>query len=326
MQGDAIDGWPDVIRWVVRYGDGTTVGAIVARAGGDAAAVREGRVFVGRFRASDEATPVEIGDEVTFSEGQGAAQGVEPALRVLLDEEGLVAVDKPAGMPTIPDRSGAAHSLLAALAKSLGCGLSDLHPTSRLDRDVSGVVIFARTEEAARRLLAAREAGRYVRRYVALAGRGAQPPIVKGLERGMWDAPIGRAKDPRHRAAFGRDAIEARTRFAVVARAAERSLFALEPATGRTHQLRVHAAYAGTPLLGDRTYGGDTRVTLPSGRVLRLDRIALHAGRILVPRRAGGSLEVRADIPASLRELWAAVGGEDSAWTVALDRPNLESA
>jgi RluA family pseudouridine synthase len=300
-----------------------TVGAIVVRAGGNVAAVREGRVFVGRFRACDEAAPVTIGDEVTFSDSQGAGHGVgEAAIRVLFDEDGLVAVDKPAGMPTIPDRSGSAHSLLAILAKQLGRDPTCLHATSRLDRDVSGVVIFARTEEAARRLRAAREAGHYVRRYVAIAERRARSPSEPA---GEWDAPIGRAKDPRHRAVFGRDATEARTTYAVVARAGDRFLLALEPMTGRTHQLRVHAAHAGIPLLGDRTYGGDNRVTLASGRVVRVDRIALHAGRVRVPRSAEGSIDLRADVPVSLLDLWAAVGGEEVAWAAAIEAPILHS-
>lgn len=237
---------------------------------------------------------------------------------MLVDEEGLVAVDKPAGMPTIPDQGGSAHSLVAVLAKSLGCAPEDLHATSRLDREVSGVVIFARTEEAARRLRTAREAGHYVRRYVAIAGRGPQSS-TKAEAHGEWDVPVGRAKDPRHRAAFGRDAAFARTRHATVARVGDRLLLALEPVTGRTHQLRVHAAYAGMPLLGDRTYGGETRLTFSSGRVVRLGRIALHAARVVVPRRSGGFIQLRAEVPALLRELWAAIGGEDSAWVTALE-------
>ncbi len=307
-----------MIRWVVRDGDGKTVGAIVARAGGDPRAVGEGRVFVGRVRAREEGTKVEVGDEVTFSDAESAEKGgLGP--RVLLDEEGLVAVDKPAGMPTIPDQAGASHSLLAVVAERLGCTLANLHPTSRLDREVSGVVIFARTEEAAVRLRAAREEGRYARRYVALAAPGSRASVTALVGAGEWNAPVGRAKDPRHRAAFGRDAAPARTRYAIVAKAGERSLLALEPVTGRTHQLRVHAAHAGMPLLGDPTYGGARRITFPSGRVVSLGRIALHAARVVVPRRRGSSFDVRAEVPVSLRELWAAMGGEDAAWIAALE-------
>jgi 23S rRNA pseudouridine1911/1915/1917 synthase len=299
---------PARILWVVRPGDGSTVGEILSKAGADEAAIREGRVFVGRVRADDGAAMLEIGEVVTI-----APSRPEPAaVRVLADEEGIVAVEKPAGMPTIPDQEGSAHSLLVALATTLACDTRDLHPTSRLDHDVSGVVLFTRTPEAAERLATARKEGTYYRRYVAIASRTPDP------EAGAWDAPIGRAKDPRRRLVRGRDAVPARSLYTVVARAGTYSMLALEPITGRTHQLRVHAADAGAALLGDGGYGGDTRVVLSSGRVLGIRRIALHAARVVVPRRSGEAMEVRAEVPEDLRGLWTALGGVDDAWNAGL--------
>jgi 23S rRNA pseudouridine1911/1915/1917 synthase len=298
------------IRWVVREGDGLTLGEIVRRAGGDGAAVREGRVFVGRARADDEGARIDVGAVVTL----GAAPAAPLAVRILVEEEGLVAADKPAGMPTIPDQAGSSHALLARVAKTLGCDPAELHPTSRLDRDVSGVVFFARTRAAADRLARARAEGGYLRRYVAIASRAPS----SGLAKGEWTAPIGRARDPKRRAAFGRDPVPARTLYEVVAASGERPLLAFEPLTGRTHQLRVHAAHAGAPLLGDRAYGGDTRLVLGSGEVLGLRRIALHAARVTVPKASGGFIEARAEIPADLRDLWSALGGQDEAWVLAV--------
>jgi 23S rRNA-/tRNA-specific pseudouridylate synthase len=231
---------------------------------------------------------------------------------VLADEDGLLAVDKPAGVVTIPDQGGAAASLLAAVARFARVPLASLHATSRLDREVSGVVLFARTPAAVARLRAARDGGTYSRRYVAIAsGTPAEP-------RGRWAAPIGRGADPRHRAAFGRDAVAASSDFAVVACAQSWTLLALSPVTGRTHQLRVHAAHAGVPLVGDRVYGGPCRLTSPSGRVSAIDRIALHAARVRVPRSDGGVFEVIAEPPSDLTDLWRAVGGDDAAWGAAL--------
>ena len=180
-------------------------------------------------------------------------------MRVILREDDLVAVDKPAGMPTIADHGGAAHALVAATARALGIDPARLHPTSRLDRGVSGVVVFALTKAAAERLARARGEGAYERRYVAIAASAPAPAS------GTWDAPIGRARDPRLRTVRGRDPIAAATRYGVCAHApGGAAMLAVAPVTGRTHQIRVHASHAGAPLLGDRDYGGPARVTLPT--------------------------------------------------------------
>jgi 23S rRNA-/tRNA-specific pseudouridylate synthase len=295
--------------WIVQAEDGARLADVLRRAGADEAAVLEGRVFVGRRRARSADDGVKPGDELTFTEpGEPLADVV-----ILAEEHGLVAADKAADLPTIPDHGGSASSLLSRVAAALGVAPERLHPTSRLDRGVSGVVLFARTEEAATRLRMARERGTYVRRYVALASKAPDPP------RGAWAVPIGRGKDPRHRAAFGRDPVDAVSRYAVIAVAGSAALLALEPVTGRTHQLRVHASHAGAPLLGDRTYGGPTRLTLASGRVLSLDRIALHAARVRVPRADGTVLDVRARVPEELTAWWEALGGARDAWESAVE-------
>jgi 23S rRNA-/tRNA-specific pseudouridylate synthase len=300
------------MRWVVRSGEGLTVGEVLARAGADADAVRDGRVFVGprRVRRDDEA--VKEGDVVSISPPRAVAAPGEVA-RILARAGDLVAADKPAGIPTIPDHAGASHALVAQVAKALGLDVSRVHATSRLDRDVSGVVVCSLTRPAGERLLRARAEGAYARRYVAIASQAPAP------ERGVWDVPIGRAADPRLRAVGGRDAVPATTRFAVCARAGEgdQAMLALAPVTGRTHQLRVHAAHAGAPLVGDRAYGGPARLTLPTGRVLEPGRVALHAARVTVPDGAGGTLVATSPIPAELASLWSALGGEAAAWEVA---------
>jgi 23S rRNA pseudouridine1911/1915/1917 synthase len=296
------------VRWVVKDGEGASVGEIVARAGGDARAIEEGRVFVGKKRATRTDAPVSAGDEVLISSSRGDAD--RDAVRVLLDRDDVVAVEKVAGIPTIPDHAGAGHSLIAETARALGVAVTTLHATSRLDRDVSGVVVFARSKRARDRLTQARETHAYVRRYVALAS--ATP---RGDASGAWDDSIGRAKDARHRAIDGVDAAVARTRYAVIARAAvgTTALLALSPETGRTHQIRVHAAHAGAALLGDRTYGGPTRMTLPSGRVLALARIFLHCARVTIPV-ARGTATVDAPIPGELTETWRALSDDALAW------------
>jgi RluA family pseudouridine synthase len=297
-------------RWVVRKGEGTRLGDVLSRmlAASDPGAIKDGRVFVGKRRARSLDDAVTVGDEVFVA--SRTRDDAVPAT-ILFDEDGLVAADKPADSVTIPDHGGSG-SLIAAVARTLGVDVTTLHATSRLDRGVSGVVFFARTERAAERLRRAREEGRYRRCYVAIAAMA--PPLPEG----EWDAPIGRAPNPRHRAARGDDAAPSRSRYLVVARAGAWALLSLEPITGRTHQLRVHAADGGAPLVGDRVYGGPSRATLPTGSVLSFDRVALHAGRVSVPRADGSVVHVASPAPAKLREWWVAAGGDDAAWGLAL--------
>ncbi len=297
------------MRWTVRPGDGRTVRDVLARAGADRDAVSDGRVFVGPRRVRRPEEPVREGDVVHVAVAHAPE---EPAVTLLQTAGDFVAADKPAGIPTIPDHGGSAHALITAVARALGVEPASLHATSRLDRDVSGVVVFTRTKDAADRLARARVEGTYQRRYVAVASKAPEP------HPGTWDAPIGRASDPRLRMVHGRNPVEARTRFEVVARAPRgEAMLAVGPVTGRTHQIRVHSAHAGAPLLGDRAYGGPSRVTLPTGRVLEPGRIALHAARVVVPGEDGEPVLLASPIPAELESLWSALGGDPAAWEVA---------
>lgn len=258
----------------------------LARRLGDAAAVEEGRVFVRGQRELD-ATRVLAGGEIV--DVYAARPNEEPA-RVLAEEPGLVVAYKPAAMATEPDRQGAAGSLVHEIASQLGVEPSALHAVSRLDVGVSGAVVLTRGGAAPAEL---------ERRYVAIS---LHPPIP---ERGRWSSPV------RTR---GRE-LPAHTRFALVARASSgAAMLALEPETGRTHQIRVHASRAGMPLLGDRAHGGCPRVILSDGRVVALERIALHAIRVRAP-----GLDVVARVPERLVELWCALGGEADDFERALE-------
>src|SRR5262249_7674470 len=87
----------------------------------------------------------------------------------------------------------------------------------------------------------------------------------------------------------------------------------LRPETGRTHQLRVHAARAGSPLLGDKHYGGEQRRVLPDGRVLRAARVMLHSSRVRLSLAGAEPLTIDAPLPDDLGELWGKLGGEPAA-------------
>ncbi len=288
--------------WVVREGEGETVAEVLARACEDVSAIREGRVFVGRKRVASGGESVRPGDAITI--GVPAPFVDVP---ILFERDELVAVVKPAGIPSVPDDRGITHALVARVATVLDRDVASLRVTSRLDRDVSGVVLFALSARAEQRLVRARDEGRYSRRYVAIA--------MGDLDgRGEWTAPIGDGPDPRHRSAFGPSAKPARTLWRVVARAGPFALVAVVPMTGRTHQIRVHASHAGAALFGDRDYGGISRTTLENGRVVALSRIALHCARVTLPARRGAILTAEAKVPDDLASTWTLLGGSPEAW------------
>ena len=304
------------IRWVVGCSDGPTLGEVLRRAGVDPDALADGRVFVDRHRSRNDAEPVRVGDVVSVA--PRARPKEASRVEVLATCRDLVAIDKPAGIPTIADHAGSAHSVQGLAAKALGVDPNALHPTSRLDRDVSGVIIFARSPVGASRLLEARAQGLYSRRYVAIASNPLSPP------RGRWDFPVGRAANPRLREVGGRDPIPASTRYAMCKLLGSGTALAtFAPETGRTHQIRVHASHAGAPLVGDRAYGGRVSITLPTGGVVAPRRIALHAARVSVPRAVlgrrtdsdvGPAWVVSSPVPHELIDLGRALGLAPHEW------------
>jgi RluA family pseudouridine synthase len=276
--------------------------AILAALGADAAAVADGRAFVNDKRVHTANLALRAGDVVGYAmprlPGSLARISIgESELHVLHQDSELLVVAKPAGMSTIPDLTGSGDTLLAIAARHLGRPLADVHPTSRLDREVSGVVTFALSPRLREHLAHLRVAGTYSRRYVALAERA---PVAAA---GIWDAPIGRARDPRHRKAHGHAGLAAESQYKLIASSEQLAWLALTPITGRTHQLRVHAADANAPLWGDKVYGARTRVSLPSGRSVTFHRIALHAARVSLPLPNGKLLTCVAPLPADFRSM-----------------------
>jgi tRNA pseudouridine32 synthase/23S rRNA pseudouridine746 synthase len=224
-----------------------------------------------------------------------------PALPLLLDNGVVVAVDKPAGLLTVPSRIGPADPrpcLGRLLEAQLGRRLFPLH---RLDFEVSGIVLFASTPDAQRMGSLLFESRRVRKRYEALT-EGAER-VTELPARFRWQFRLVRGKKRSFAAPHGKLALtfaQARRRVAAapfvapgpVAAPAELLHFALEPQTGRPHQLRVHLASAGFPILGDALYGSPHRFARPG--------IALRAVRLeMLDAEAAASLQIEGPITVS---------------------------
>lgn len=229
-------------------------------------------------------------------------------LRVLHRDRQYLALEKPPGIATTAPDGGVS---LFTLAAELDPEAEQLHPLSRLDTQVSGLVVFARTAAANERVLRARREGGLHRRYLGLCA------VAPSATQGDWRWAIGiDPRDPRHRRALAPDAAGAGTKLAhtrYALRANSGPVFALDlfPQTGRTHQLRVHAAAAGVPLLGDAAYGGARRLTLANGRILSAERVMLHCAEVCLPQLGADELlRLVLAPPPDMARLWQSAGGD----------------
>jgi 23S rRNA pseudouridine1911/1915/1917 synthase len=223
-------------------------------------------------------------------------------LVVLFEDDWLLAIDKPPGLVVHPAPGHWQGTLVHALLHRLGEASPGLDPgrlglVHRLDKDTSGVLVVAK-DAATLADLARQFRNRAVtKRYLALVrGRMASP-------RGVVDRPIARHPVHRKRMAVRAGGRAARTRYEVVERFACATLVRLFPESGRTHQIRVHLAALGHPVLGDAIYGRS-----PAAAAGSLGRHALHAESLAFQHPATGrpvaiSAPLPPDFAAALAEL-----------------------
>jgi 23S rRNA pseudouridine1911/1915/1917 synthase len=233
---------------------------------------------------------LEEGDVIEFETRPPVALVAVPEaieLVILYEDDDLIVVDKQAGMVTHPAHGTPRGTLVNALLGHVPLPGDGLRPglVHRLDRDTSGLLVVAKRDESLRKLGAALRARRIEREYLG---------IVCGVPqhaRGTIEGPIGR--DPRNRFKFaivgqGKPAV---THYALRAAFPKHAELAFRLETGRTHQIRVHAAAAGHPILNDPVYGKkEPRFDLPGQ--------ALHAWRLAFRHpRTNASLEFEAPPP-----------------------------
>ena len=238
-------------------------------------------------------------------------------LQFVFEDEHIAVLDKPAGLVVHPGPGHWDDTLVnvlvgrgTALARDTAAGRPGI--VHRLDRDTSGLLLVAKTDLAHRRVSKAIQQRRVERLYAALAwGHLPNSPVV-------IEAPIARHPSDRKRMtvlAGGRHAV---THVAVVARFDLAELIRVRLGTGRTHQIRVHLAHVGHPVVGDRDYafGGSRRVTPSQRRAAeRIEELAprqlLHAAELrLAHPVTGAPLVLRSEWPADLRPALAEAAGE----------------
>jgi 23S rRNA pseudouridine1911/1915/1917 synthase len=242
-------------------------------------AIDAGGVFVEGNRCKVASRKVWPDQQVTANLEEGGRDAAAAApldrSRLLYADADVAAVDKPAGVAAQPTLTTDRGTLPELVGDLLGGPAILVH---RLDRETSGVTLFARTKGAAAALAEAFRTGVPEKTYLALCARAPTPPegrIAEPLGRDPIRAGLRRV-DPRGEPAA--------TRYRTLRTGPGGALVEARPETGRTHQIRVHLAHLGASLLGDPRYGGPRRVG-----ELPIPRVMLHAARLELPHPVTGA-------------------------------------
>lgn len=245
-------------------------------------------VFTNVLAAYGQTLSVRVGDRPSLH----ASKAEAGLLTIAFEDEDLLILDKAAPLavhpsPTYPSATVLNHLLY--YYQQIGLQ-ADFHPVSRLDRGTSGLMVVAKHAHAHERLASQLHSADFCRSYLAIC-EGAPKPLT-----GVIDAPIGRVPGEVLRRAILRDGAPSRTHYITLQQSTGRSLLRLRLETGRTHQIRVHMASLGIPLVGDFLYGEESP-DLP-------DRFALHSTEIdLIHPISGKRLHIHSPLPPELAAL-----------------------
>jgi 23S rRNA pseudouridine1911/1915/1917 synthase len=313
--------------------DATLSGSRLARL------IAEGAVRVDGQVETDLSAPVAEGARVEIDVGDPEESHIgaeDIPLAVVYEDTDLIVVDKPAGMVVHPAPGSPGGTLVNALIHHCGASLSGvggmLRPgiVHRIDKETSGLLVAAKSDRAHQGLASQFEAHDVERHYLAVCHGAPDPgdPRLKGLRGVAWESGavlrIATRLD-RHRTDRQRQAVTWEGGRHAVTRARVVEVFGTPPGaslvecwleTGRTHQIRVHMAYAGHGLVGDPTYGGHRK---PSARALgeggaaavtAFPRQALHAATLgFVHPVSGEALRFESPLPPDMAELLRALRG-----------------
>ena len=239
------------------------------------------------------------GDRLSVDVGDAKESAFVPAgprLDVAWEDEDIIIINKPAGMATHGRSDRREPTVGAMVAAYLGTS-APFHPVNRLDRGTTGLMCAAKTGYMHERLRRILHTDAFRREYLAICT--GVPPEAEG----EIDAPIARYNEEK-RFCVREDGAPSLTRYKVLLTWEGRSLLRVRPETGRTHQIRVHMASIGCPLLGDRLYGRLSR---------ELDRPALHSAALtLIHPLTGEMVSVRAPLPEDMRALLPEGCGADA--------------
>ena len=274
-----------------------------------------GNVALGARTLTDVSHAVRAGDRLTLNVPEAISpipQGQEIPLDIVYEDEHLIVIDKPVGLVVHPAPGNPDRTLVNALIAHCGESLSGIGGVKRpgivhrIDKDTSGLMVVAKTDEAHAGLSAAFAAHAIERAYLAVVWGVPQPPS------GEIEGAIGR--DPRNRkkmAVVTRGGKSALTRYETIKRfGAAAALVECRLATGRTHQIRVHMTQIGHPLVGDTLYGRSRKRRLSgisdkAAEALRtFPRQALHARLIGFEHPVTGRhLKFESELPSDIQGL-----------------------
>ncbi|MEO7774601.1 MAG: 23S rRNA pseudouridine(1911/1915/1917) synthase RluD [Steroidobacteraceae bacterium] len=262
--------------------------------------IKEGAVDVDG-RAPRSRDPVGGGEKVRVAARFQSDLSVAPEampLRILHEDQDLIVIDKPAGLVVHPGAGNPSHTLQNALlahdpelARLPRAGI-----VHRIDKETSGLLVVARSSIAHVALVEALRVHAVQREYLGIC-------VGRVSSGGSVDQPIGRHRTQRTSMTVRADGREARTHYRIEQRYRTHTLLRIQLETGRTHQIRVHLAHIGFPLVGDPVYGGRRQLTAGSSPELlatlkTFRRQALHAAQLeLVHPVSGIELRFTAPLP-----------------------------